>query len=629
MHYVSAEGLTKSYGITPLFSGISFHIEEGDKIALVARNGSGKSTLLRILAGQETPDEGKLWINKDVDVVLFEQEPVFVEHKSVLDNIFFHDHPIIKAIKEFEVASEEEDMDKLSDAIVLMDDLGAWDFDTKVKQVLGKLNIHHLNQSVNTLSGGQRKRVALAKTLIDIGFEHKHVLLVMDEPTNHLDVEMVEWLEHYLDKENVTLLLVTHDRYFLDAVSDEIWELDGSEMYVYKGSYENYIEKKAARIESEQASIHKARNTFRKELEWMRKQPKARTTKSKSRQDNFYEVEKKAKQKIADEQMQLQMKMSRLGGKVIELKKVYKSYGEKKILKGFDYTFKKGERIGIVGKNGVGKSTFINILQGIEQPDSGKVNVGDTIIFGNYSQKGLEIKENLRVIEFVKNIAESFPLSTGGSLSAAQFLQLFLFDPDKQYTYINSLSGGEKRRLHLLSILFRNPNFLVLDEPTNDLDLPTLGVLENFLSEFPGCLVIVSHDRYFMDRLVDHLFVFEGDGVVRDFPGNYSLYRLEGMKKEEESHKQEIKSAQQPATSNQQPVTSNQRQLSYKEKREFETLEKEIADLSKEKVTITEKLNNANTPFDELQQLSHRIGEVTQLLDEKELRWLELSEAVG
>jgi ATP-binding cassette subfamily F protein uup len=629
MHYVSAEGLTKSYGITPLFSGISFHIEEGDKIALVARNGSGKSTLLRILAGQETPDEGKLWINKDVDVVLFEQEPVFVEHKSVLDNIFFHDHPIIKAIKEFEVASEEEDMDKLSDAIVLMDDLGAWDFDTKVKQVLGKLNIHHLTQPVNTLSGGQRKRVALAKTLIDIGFEHKHVLLVMDEPTNHLDVEMVEWLEHYLDKENVTLLLVTHDRYFLDAVSDEIWELDGSEMYVYKGSYENYIEKKAARIESEQASIDKARNTFRKELEWMRKQPKARTTKSKSRQDNFYEVEKKAKQKIEDEQMQLQMKMSRLGGKVIELKKVYKSYGEKKILKGFDYTFKKGERIGIVGKNGVGKSTFINILQGIEQPDSGKVNVGDTIIFGNYSQKGLEIKENLRVIEFVKNIAESFPLSTGGSLSAAQFLQLFLFDPDKQYTYINSLSGGEKRRLHLLSILFRNPNFLVLDEPTNDLDLPTLGVLENFLSEFPGCLVIVSHDRYFMDRLVDHLFVFEGDGVVRDFPGNYSLYRLEGMKKEEENQKQEIKPAQQQAAITPQPAPSNQRQLSYKEKREFETLEKEIADLSKEKITITEKLNNANTSFDELQQLSHRIGEVTQLLDEKELRWLELSEAVG
>ena len=493
MHYVSVEGLTKSYGIQPLFSGISFNIEEGDKIALVARNGTGKSTLLRILAGQETADKGKLWINKDVDVVLFEQDPVFVEEKSVSDNIFFHDHPVINAIKEFEASSETEDHERMSTSIVNMDELNAWDFDTKVKQVLGKLNIHHLDQPVNTLSGGQRKRVALAKTLIDIGFEHKHVLLIMDEPTNHLDVEMVEWLEHYLDKENVTLLLVTHDRYFLDAVCEEIWELDGnSNLFVYKGDYANFLEKKAARIDSEAASIDKARNLYRKELEWMRKQPKARTTKSKSRQDNFYEVEKKAKQQLVDEQLQLDMKMNRLGGKVIELKKVYKSYGEKVILKGFDYTFKKGERIGVVGKNGVGKSTFINMLQGLEQADSGKINIGDTVIFGNYSQQGLEVKEDMRVIEFVKNIAEHFPLASGGSLSAAQFLQLFLFDPDKQYTYISKLSGGERRRLHLLSILFRNPNFLILDEPTNDLDLPTLGVLENFLSEFPGCLLIVS-----------------------------------------------------------------------------------------------------------------------------------------
>ncbi|HET9430718.1 MAG TPA: ABC-F family ATP-binding cassette domain-containing protein, partial [Chitinophagaceae bacterium] len=527
MHYVSAEGLTKSYGITPLFSSLSFHIEEGDKIALVARNGTGKSTLLRILAGKEIADEGKLWISKDVDVVLFEQEPSFIENKSILDNIFFHDHPIINAIKEYEALGEESEPSRLNASIIKMDELGAWDFDVKVKQVLSRLNIHHLQQQVSSLSGGQRKRVALAKTLIDIGFEHKHVLLIMDEPTNHLDVEMVEWLEHYLSKQNVTLLLVTHDRYFLDAVTEEIWELEGSNLYIYKGDYENYLEKKAARVENEQASIDKARNTYRKELEWMRKQPKARTTKSKSRQDSFYEVEKKAKQKIEDEQMQLQMKMNRLGGKVIELKKLNKSYGDKTILKGFDYTFKKGERIGIVGKNGVGKSTFINIIQGLEQPDSGKVNIGDTVVFGNYSQQGLVVKEDMRVIEFVKNIAENFPLSTGGSLSAAQFLQLFLFDPEKQYTYISSLSGGEKRRLHLLSILFRNPNFLVLDEPTNDLDLPTLGVLENFLAEFPGCLVIVSHDRYFMDRLVDHLFVFEGDGVIRDYPGNYSQYRAE------------------------------------------------------------------------------------------------------
>lgn len=630
MHYVSAEGLAKSYGIKPLFSGISFNIEEGDKIALVARNGTGKSTLLRILAGKETADEGKLWISRDVDVVLFEQEPVFIEDKTILDNIFYHNHPIINAIKAYEAISEEGDPEKLSAAIIKMDELGAWDFDAKVKQVLGKLNISHLNQPVRQLSGGQRKRVALAKTLIDIGFEHKHVLLIMDEPTNHLDVEMVEWLEHYMDKENVTLLLVTHDRYFLDAVCNEIWELDGGSIHVYKGDYENYLEKKAARLENEQASIDKARNTYRKELEWMRKQPRARTTKSKSRQDNFFEIEKKAKQKLEDEQLQLQMKMNRLGGKVIELKKVYKSYGDKIILKGFDYTFKKGERIGVVGKNGVGKSTFTNLLQGIETPDSGKINIGDTVVFGNYSQQGLEVKEDMRVIEYVKNIAESFPLASGGSLSAAQFLQLFLFDPDKQYTYISSLSGGEKRRLHLLSILFRNPNFLVLDEPTNDLDLPTLGVLENFLAEFPGCLVIVSHDRYFMDRLVDHLFVFEGDGVIRDFPGNYSQYRAEEKQPAEEKLPgQGFERKDMPTGEMEISAAARKKQLSYKEKREFESLEKEIASLSAEKERITQQLNSGATAFEELQQLSLRIGEVSRMLDEKEMRWLELSEAIG
>jgi len=629
MHYVSAEGLTKSYGIQPLFENISFNIEEGDKIALVARNGSGKSTLLKILAGKETPDEGKVWINKGVDVVLFEQDPVFIESGSVIDNIFFHDHPIINAIKEYEIISEEGNADKLNSAIIKMDELGAWDFDTRVKQVLGKLNIHHLQQSVSSLSGGQRKRVALAKALIDIGFQHKHVLLIMDEPTNHLDIEMVEWLEHFLNKENVTLLLVTHDRHFLDAVCEEIWELEGgtinSSLYIYKGDYENFLEKKAARIENEVASIDKAKNTYRRELEWMRKQPKARTTKSKSRQDNFYEVEKKAKQRITDDQMELQVKMSRLGGKVVELKKMYKSYGDKIILKGFDYTFKKGERIGITGKNGVGKSTFINILQGIENPDSGKINIGDTVVFGNYSQQGLVIKEDMRVIEYVKNIAENFPLASGGTLSASQFLQLFLFDPDKQYTYISMLSGGEKRRLLLLSILFRNPNFLILDEPTNDLDLPTLAVLENFLSEFPGCLILISHDRYFMDRLVDHLFVFEGDGIIRDFPGNYSQYRLTEMKSEERNLKSE---------SNSQPDLKlhtsalRKRQFTFKEKREFELLQEELAKLAKEKEIISGKLNSGDTPYEELQQLSNRFDEVTRLIDQKEFRWLELSELV-
>lgn len=637
MHYVSAEGISKSYGIQPLFENISFHIEEGDKIALVARNGTGKSTLLKILAGKETPDSGKIWINKDVDVVLLEQEPVFSEELSVLDNIFFHDHPVIRAIKEYEAISEEGDAGKLSAAIMKMDDLGAWDFDARVKQVLGRLNIHHLQQPVKTLSGGQRKRVALAKTLIDIGFEHKHVLLIMDEPTNHLDVEMVEWLEHYFDKEKITLLLVTHDRYFLDATCTEIWEMapgpggESSYIYVHKGDYQHFLEQKAARIENDLASIDKARNTYRRELEWMRKQPRARTTKSKSRQDNFYVVEKKAKQQVVEEQLQLDMKMNRLGGKVAELKKLYKSYGDKVILKGFDYTFKKGERIGIAGKNGTGKSTFLNILQGIEKPDSGKVNIGDTVIFGNYSQQGLVVKEDMRVIEFVKNIAENFPLAGGGSLSAAQFLQLFLFEPDKQYTYISKLSGGERRRLHLLSILFRNPNFLILDEPTNDLDLPTLAVLENFLSEFQGCLLIVSHDRYFMDRLVDHLFVFEGGGMIRDFPGNYSQYRL---KVDEENRKEDTsiqktgtgKLPKDSAAAPEPEVSAKKRQLTFKEKREFETLEKEIADLTREKEEVTAKLNHGNTPFEELQQLSLRIGEVTQLLDEKEMRWLELSE---
>jgi ATP-binding cassette subfamily F protein uup len=634
MHYVSVGALTKAYGIKPLFQNISFHIEEGDKIALVARNGSGKSTLLKILAGKETPDDGKVWIHKDVDVALFEQEPSFNEEVSIVDNIFDHDHPVLNAIKEYELVSEEGDAKKLSAVIVKMDELGAWDFDAKVKQILGKLNIHHLNQPVKNLSGGQRKRAALARTLIDIGFEHKHVLLIMDEPTNHLDVEMVEWLEHYLDKENVTLLLVTHDRYFLDTVCEEIWELsagsggDGSDLYVHKGDYENYLEKKAARLESEEASIDKAKNLYRKELAWMRKQPKARTTKSKSRQDNFYEVERKAKQRMEDAQLELQTKMSRLGGKVVELKKVYKRYDDKIICQGFDYTFKKGERVGVVGRNGVGKSTFINIVQGMEQPDSGKVNIGDTVIFGNYSQQGLQVKEDMRVIEFVKDIAENFPLASGGSLSASQFLNLFLFPPEQQYTYISSLSGGEKRRLHLLSILFRNPNFLVLDEPTNDLDLPTLGVLENFLSDFAGCLLIVSHDRYFMDRLVDHLFVFEGDGVIRDFPGNYSQYRI--SLEEQELPVTGYQLPGKEKTGNREQETVNiKRRLSYKDKREFELLEKEIADLNKEKEMINQKFNQGNLPFEELQNLSQRIGEVSTLLDAKEMRWLELSEMIG
>ncbi len=629
MHYVSAEKISKSYGIKQLFKDITFHISEGDKIALVARNGTGKSTLLKILSGKDTVEEGSLWIHKDVTVALFEQDPQFAEELSVLDNIFHYKHPVSEALRKYEqiLSHEEQDPEALGEALSLIDELGAWEFEGKVKEILGKLNIHNLDQKVKLLSGGQRKRVALAQTLIDIGFEHKHVLLIMDEPTNHLDVEMVEWLEHYLNQEKVTLLMVTHDRYFLDDVCEEIWELDDNKIYTYKGDYANFLEKKAARIENTLANIDKAKNLYRKELEWMRKQPKARTTKSKSRQDNFYEVEGKAKQKVIDTQVKLEMKMNRLGGKVAELKKVYKSYGDKVILKGFDYTFKKGERIGIIGKNGAGKSTFLQLLQGHEMADSGKINIGDTVVFGNFSQQGLVIKEDIRLIEYVKNIAENFPLAGGGSLSASLFLTMFLFPPEQQFTYISKLSGGEKKRLQLLCVLYRNPNFLILDEPTNDLDLPTLSVLENFLSEYQGCLLVVSHDRYFMDRLVDHLFVFEGGGVVNDFPGNYTEYRLALKTKEKPGAPLSEKYVTLPVA--EKPKEPEKKKFSFKDKREFDLLEKEMADLEKEKSTITEKMALPTLPYDELMKLGARMSEITTLLENKELRWLELSEYVG
>ncbi len=631
MHYVSAERISKSYGIKPLFTNITFHISEGDKIALIARNGSGKSTLLKILAGKDNVDNGSVWIHKDVTVALFEQEPVFDEQATVLDNIFHYRHPVAEALRNYEriIATDDKDPEVLAAALAKLDELGAWDFEAKVHQILGKLNITNLNQQVKTLSGGQRKRVALAQVLIDIGFEHKHVLLIMDEPTNHLDVEMVEWLENYLNQQKVTLLMVTHDRYFLEDVCDVIWELDNENLFSYAGDYQNYLEKKAARIDSTLASIDKAKNQYRKELEWMRKQPKARTTKSKSRQDNFYEVESRAKQKVVDAQVELQVKMTRLGGKVAELKKVYKSYGEKVILKGFDYTFKKGERIGIVGKNGAGKSTFLHLLQGQEEADSGKINIGETVVFGNFSQQGLEIKEDMRIIEFVKNIAENFPLADGSTISASQFLTLFLFPPDQQYTYLSKLSGGEKKRLQLLAILFRNPNFLILDEPTNDLDLPTLSVLENFLSEYQGCLLIVSHDRYFMDRLVDHLFVFEGGGVVRDFPGNYSQYRIDERNKEKTKDVPVVAVKETPVAPTPKAAEPEKRKLSFKEKREFEQIEKDMPTLEAEKNQIAEKMANPAINYDEIQKLSFRITQITTKLEEMEMRWLELSELMS
>lgn len=598
-------------------------MEEGNKVALVAQNGTGKSSLLKIIAGKDTPDEGILWIHKDVQVAYLAQEPHFDDNSSVLTNIFMHPHPVLQLIREYEqlVSSKNAESREMAKIIAQMDEADAWQFEGKVKEILGKLSVTFLEQPMHSLSGGQRKRVALAKTLIDAGFDNTHILLLMDEPTNHLDLEMIEWLEQYLSKARMTLLLVTHDRYFLDRVCNEIMELDEGQLYIHRGNYQHYLEKKYERKVSEKASLAKARNLLRKELDWMRRQPQARTTKSKSRIDAFYDLQEQTSAHNEDARLSLNVKMSRLGGKILEMKKVYKSYGEKCILKGFDYSFKKGERIGIIGSNGAGKSTFLNVLQGIESPDSGKINVGDTVIFGYYHQQGLVFKEDKRVIEWVKDIAENFPLADGGVLSASEFLNRFLFPPEAQYTYISSLSGGEKKRLLLLSILFRNPNFLVLDEPTNDLDIQTLQVLEDFLESFPGCVIIVSHDRYFMDRLIDHLLIFEGGGNILDFPGNYSQYR--STEKEEKNP-----TLKQIQTNNHSHVSSpaEKKKLSYSEKRELESLDKEIAQLELEKQQLEELINTGNADYTILQSSTVRIHEIAVLLDEKELRWLELDE---
>ncbi|HRP89689.1 MAG TPA: ABC-F family ATP-binding cassette domain-containing protein [Edaphocola sp.] len=632
MHYVSADNLTKTYADKPLFDNISFNINEGDKIALVALNGTGKSTLLKIIMGKEHPEEGKIWIHKDVKVVLLNQEPSLIEDLNILENILSYDHPVVNVLKKYESLTDSTtppDPTLLAETIQQMDELNAWHYDSTVKQILGKLNIHHLDQKVNTLSGGQKKRIALAKILIDMDFEHKHTLLILDEPTNHLDVSMIEWLEHYLSQDKLTLLLVTHDRYFLDNVCTEIWEMDQRNLYFTKGNYEKYLEQKSIRQEQELASIDKAQNRYRKELEWMRKQPKARTTKSKAREEAFYDWEARAKKKINDAQLELQMKMTRLGGKIAEIKKLYKSFGDKIILKGFDYTFKKGERLGIVGENGAGKTTFINMLLGKEQADSGKINIGETVTFGDFSQDGLVLTEDQRVIEYVKDIAEFFPLVDGSKVSAAQFLEKFLFTPQKQFTFISKLSGGEKKRLQLLTVLFRNPNFLILDEPTNDLDLPTLDILEEFLQDYPGCIIIISHDRYFMDKIVDHLFVFEGNGEIRDFPGNYSQYRdiekaeqkAKSIKENQEQVNNTIEDAP-PIIAN-KPATAK---LSFKEKRELEQLDKEIPELEQEKTNLETEMSLGQADFQKIQQMADRIAIIIELLEEKEMRWLELSE---
>jgi ATP-binding cassette subfamily F protein uup len=633
MHYASVENLSKSFGVRTLFKNISFHIEEGDKIAFVARNGSGKSTLLKIIAGLDTPDTGTVWIHKDVKVIMLQQETAFENDLSIWDNILNLDIPVVRLVKEYEMLLEEgsENEHRISELISELTEANAWTFESDLKQILGKLNLHHLNEPVKNLSGGQRKRVALAQALTEAQLHEGKCMLILDEPTNHLDVEMIEWLENFLASNKSTLLLVTHDRYFLDEVCNEIIELDDEKLYIYKGNYDYFLEQKSLRQEVQQSELQKDKNIFRKELEWMRKQPKARTTKSKSRQDAFEEVKERVSEKKEVAEVSLQVKMTRMGGKVLEMKKVYKAYGDKVIMKGFDYTFKKGERVGIVGKNGTGKSTFLKVALDIIPPDSGKINHGETIVFGNFSQEGLQYKEDKRAIEYVKDFAEFFPLADGSKISASQFMEKFGFTAQQQFTPLSKLSGGEKRRLHLLSVLFKNPNFLVLDEPTNDLDLQTLRTLEEFLQDFPGCILIVSHDRYFMDRLVDHLFAFEGNGEIKDFPGNYSQYRLwKQLEPSGESKKQNAEDKKQNAESKIQKAESNEKQkLSFKEKTEFENLEKEISNLEKEKKLLEVKLSNGSKEFEKMQETSERIGEIIVAIDKKELRWLELSERAG
>ncbi|MGR3856077.1 ABC-F family ATP-binding cassette domain-containing protein [Chryseobacterium indologenes] len=628
MNYVSAENLTKSYGIKVLFKNISFHINEGDKIAIVAKNGSGKSTLLKILMGKEIADSGTAIINKDIQVVLFDQEIDYDPKLSIEEFMMTLDSEPILALKNYHRSLHSTDNDFIEKALADMEVHKAWDLENEMKQILSQLKITDLDAKMGTLSGGQIKRVALAKLLTETRAEHRHTLLIMDEPTNHLDVDMVEWLENYLNKAKITLLLVTHDRYFLDSVCDIIWEMEDQNLYVHNGSYATYLENKMIREENLNATIDKANNLYRKELEWMRRQPKARTTKSKSRIDAFYETEKVAKTDTRKDGLELDFEMKRLGNKILELKHIDKSFGSKVLLKDFSYQFQRGEKVGIIGKNGAGKSTLLNIIQGFEKADKGEIETGETISFGYFSQKGLTYKEDERVIDFIKEIAEFYPLANGKSLSASQFLRLFLFDDQTQYSPISKLSGGEKRRLHLMYILYQNPNFLIFDEPTNDLDLPTLTVLENFLQQFQGSLIIVSHDRYFMDRIVDHVLAFEGNGKIRDFVGNFSEYR-EARSREEALEKnavvkpEPVKEIVSSTESNQS--SNSKRKLTFKEQRELETIEKEMPELEEQRAKILDKLNN-EADYEKIATLSSELETVSEKLENHEMRWLELQE---
>jgi len=630
MNYLSAENLSKSYGVKSLFKNISFNINEGDKIAIVAKNGSGKSTLLKIILGKEIADSGEVTINKDVQVVLFDQEIEFDSQLTVEEFMMTLDSAPIQALKNYHKSLISQDAEDMEKAIAEMEAQKAWDLENEMKQILSQLKITDLEAKMGTLSGGQIKRVALAKLLTETRAEHRHVLLIMDEPTNHLDVEMVEWLENYLSKAKITLLLVTHDRYFLDSVCDTIWEMEDQNLYVHNGSYATYLENKMIREDNLNVTIDKANNLYRKELEWMRRQPKARTTKSKSRIDAFYETEKVAKTDTRKQALELDFEMKRLGKKILELKNINKSFGEKILLKDFSYSFQRGEKVGIVGKNGAGKSTLLNIIQGFEPKDSGEIETGETIKFGYFSQKGLSYNEDERVIDFIREISENFPMANGRTISASQFLRLFLFDDQTQYSPISKLSGGEKRRLHLMKVLYENPNFLIFDEPTNDLDLPTLTVLENFLLNFQGCVIIVSHDRYFMDRIVDHVLAFEGEGKIRDFVGNFSEYREKIRETRTENQERQAQAkTDEPQTKSENPATSNQKpatkKLSFKEQRELESIEKEMPKLEERRADILEKLNN-ESDYEKISKLSEELQTVSDELGEKEMRWLELQE---
>ncbi|MBA3662692.1 MAG: ABC-F family ATP-binding cassette domain-containing protein [Bacteroidetes bacterium] len=630
MNLLSINNLSKAYGAKVLFKKISFGINYGDKVALVAKNGSGKSTLFKILKGIEIADEGDVVFRRDTTIGFLDQNFSFDETLTIQQLIDTADNKFVKAIREYDAAikQSETSMDdatanRLEEALNQMNLSDAWDYEKNIAEILTRLEISDATQVVKTLSGGQKKRVALALTLIN-----KPTLIIMDEPTNHLDIDMIEWLENYLQDGSLSILLVTHDRYFLDEVCDRIIEIDDTELFEYKGNFDYYIEKKAEREQIRNAEVDKARNLYRREVVWVRKMPKARTVKSKSRVDAFYEIEQKAKQKRIEKKVELTVKMERMGSKIVELHKITKNYPNKTILsEPFTYTFIPGEKIGVVGKNGVGKTTLLNIIQGKEQVDGGKVQLGDTIVFGYYSQGGLIINNDKRIIEIVRDIADHIPLANGTSLSASSLLTRFNFPPNVQFSYAHTLSGGEKRRLYLLTILMKNPNFLILDEPTNDLDIVTLQTLEDFLEEFKGCVLIVSHDRYFIDRLVDHTFVLEGTGTIKDYPGNYTEYRnWKSTHKDEEIPKLEIEPAFIEKITKAVVTEVPAKKLSYKVQRELEQLELEIPHLEEKKKSLEQELSVSVSDFSKVQEITAHLKKLITTLEEKSARWLEIQE---